>query len=344
MITNLFDRQNRSKGRHIIEIAPFNCASNYLRIFATKYKSTTMTYITKEKLFSREWFKAYALIVLGAFIMAAGFVLFIDPHRIAPGGVYGIGIITHFLTKGLFAWAPEGLPIGAVGLVLNIPLTILGIKILGPKFGIKTVIGFVLSSVFIDVQHIFFGYEPLVDDMLLSSVFGGVLVGFGLGLIFKSKATSGGSDIIAMIIAKYTRLPIGQLMIYVDSTIVLLALIAFQDWKIPLYSWVVIYISGKVIDMTIQGVSYDKALFIITDKYEEVKTKIIDDLERGGTMINVKGMYSGHEKRMIFVTVSRREVHILKDYIHAIDADAFITVIDANEILGNGFKPIHESL
>lgn len=303
-----------------------------------------MTYVTKEKLFSREWFKAYILIIIGAFVLAAGFVLFVDPHRIAPGGVYGIGIITHYLTKGMFAWAPQGLPIGAVGLILNIPLTLLGIKILGPKFGLKTIIGFVLSSVFIDVQHILFGYEPLVDDMLLSSIFGGVLIGFGLGLIFRSKATSGGSDIIAMIIAKYTRLPIGQLMIYVDSTIVLLALVAFQDWKIPLYSWVVIYISGKVIDMTIQGISYDKALFIITDKYDEVKDKIISDLERGGTMLNVKGMYSGHEKKMIFVNVSRREVHILKDYIHSIDPNAFITVIDANEILGNGFKSIQKSL
>ncbi len=105
-----------------------------------------MTYITKEKLFSKEWFLAYTLITIGAFILAAGFVLFIDPHRIAPGGVYGIGIIVHYLTQGMFSWAPEGLPIGVVGLVLNIPLTIIGIKILGPRFGVKTVIGFLLSS------------------------------------------------------------------------------------------------------------------------------------------------------------------------------------------------------
>lgn len=303
-----------------------------------------MTYVTKEKLFSREWFKAYALILVGSFILAAGFVLFIDPHRIAPGGVYGIGIIVHYLTRGMFTWAPDGLPIGTVGLLLNIPLTIIGIRVLGPMFGVKTVVGFVLSSVFIDVLHLGLGYDPLVDDVLLSSVFGGVLIGFGLGLIFKSKATSGGSDIIAMVIAKYTRLPLGQLMIYVDSTIVLLALVAFQDWKIPLYSWVVIYITGKVIDMTIQGVSYDKALFIITDRYEEVKNKIIHDIERGGTIINVQGMYTGHDKKMIFTNVSRREVHMLKDYIQQIDPNAFITVIDANEILGNGFKPISESL
>jgi uncharacterized membrane-anchored protein YitT (DUF2179 family) len=300
-----------------------------------------MTYVTKEKLFSKEWFFSYTMITLGAFILAAGFVLFIDPHKIAPGGVYGIGIITHYLTQGMFSWAPEGLPIGTVGLILNIPLTIIGIKILGPRFGVKTVIGFLLSSIFIDLLHILFGYAPLVDDLLLSSVFGGVLIGFGLGLIFKSKATSGGSDIIAMIIAKYTRLPLGQLMIYVDSTIVLLALLAFKDWKIPMYSWIVIYITGKVIDMTIQGVSYDKTLFIVSEKWEEIRNKIINDLERGGTLINVTGMYQGQEKKMIFTNVNRREVYMLKDYIKSIDPYAFITVIDANEILGEGFKSIH---
>ena len=303
-----------------------------------------MSYVTKEKLFSKDWFMAYTLITIGAFILAAGFVLFIDPHRIAPGGVYGIGIITHYLTQGMFSWAPQGLPIGTVGLILNIPLTILGIKILGPRFGVKTVIGFLLSSVFIDLLHGFFGYAPLVDDALLSSIFGGVFIGFGLGLIFKSKATSGGSDIIAMIFAKYTRLPLGQLMIYVDSSIVLLALLAFKDWKIPLYSWIVIYITGKVIDMTIQGVSYDKTLFIVSDKWELIRDKIIVDLERGGTLINVTGMYQGADKKMIFTNVSRREVYMLKDYIKSIDPVAFITVIDANEILGEGFKSIHSDM
>ncbi|MDD2277543.1 MAG: YitT family protein, partial [Bacteroidales bacterium] len=287
-------------------------------------------------------FQVWSLIVIGAFILASGFVFFIDPHRIAPGGVYGIGIVLHYLTEGLFSWAPEGLPIGAVGLALNIPLTIIGIKLLGPRFGIKTVIGFILTSFFIDAQHWLFGYNPLVDDVLLSAVFGGVLIGFGLGLIFKAKATSGGSDIIAMIIAKYTRLPLGQLMIYVDSAIVLIALVAFKDWKIPLYSWIVIYITGKVIDMTIQGVSYDKTLFIISNKYEEIGEMLINDIERGGTLISGIGMYKGQEKKIIFTNVSRREVYMIRDFIVKVDPDAFITVIDANEILGNGFKPIQE--
>jgi len=270
---------------------------------------------------------------------------FITPYKIVPGGVYGIAIVIHYLTKGVFAFATDGLPIGVMGLIMNIPLTIIGIKILGPKFGIKTIVGFILTSVFIDFITFFWGDVPLVaNDALLSSIFGGVLIGFGLGLIFKSKATSGGSDIIAMIIAKYTRMPLGQLMIFVDSVIVLVALIAFQDWKIPLYSWIVIFITGKVIDMVLEGISYDKTLFIVSDKFEEIRDRIINDLNRGGTYIPGKGMYNGAEKTIIFTVVNRREMALLEEFISEIDPDAFVTVIEANEILGMGFKSLNEKI
>jgi len=311
-----------------------------------------MTYITKEKLFSKQWFYHYFLIVLGSFILAAGFVYFIDPHKIVPGGVYGIGIVVKNMTANImgegiklpFFSQPlfkDGLGIGFVGLILNIPLTILGIKILGPRFGIKTIIGFVITSIFIDFLDARFT-GALVDDVLLSCIFGGVLIGFGLGLIFKSKATSGGSDIIAMIAAKYTRMSLGILLIFVDSIIVLLGLIVFKDWKIPLYSWIVIYITGKVIDATLQGISYDKALFIISDKYDEIRNKIIIDLNRGGTFINGTGMYHGTEKKIIFTNVNRREQAMLEDFIRDIDSNAFMTVIDAHEVIGNGFRPLKE--
>jgi len=312
-----------------------------------------MTFITKEKFLSKEWFINYALITIGSFILAAGFVYFIDPHKIVPGGVYGIGIVVKNITADImgegikipFIKDPifqDGLGIGFVGLLLNIPLTILGIKILGPRFGVKTVVGFVLSSIFIDFMDENFD-GALVDDVLLSCVFGGVLIGFGLGLIFKSKATSGGSDIIAMIAAKYTRMSLGLLMIIVDSTIVLFGLLVFKDWKIPLYSWIVIYITGKVIDATLQGVSSDKALFIISEKYDAIRDKIINDLNRGGTLINGVGMYKGLDKKIVFTNVSRREQVILHDFIKEVDPNAFMTVIDAHEVIGNGFKPIHDS-
>ena len=149
-----------------------------------------MAFVQNEKLFSKKWFIAYALIVIGSFILAAGFVFFINPYNIVPGGVYGIGIVVHHLTKGLFSFWPTGIPVGLFGLVLNVPLTIIGIKVLGPRFGVKTVIGFVLTSVFMDMLTMIVGENDplgLAGDVLMACVFGGVLIGFGLGLIFKSK-------------------------------------------------------------------------------------------------------------------------------------------------------------
>lgn len=294
-----------------------------------------MGYITKEKPFTKSWLKVWSFIVVGTFIMALGFVLFISPYKLAPGGVYGIAIILHHLF---------GFPIGISGLLMDIPLTIIGIRILGPRFGIKTIFGFVLLSGFITLLEFTWGYEPLVEgDALLSSIFGGVLVGLGLGLVFKSRASSGGSDIIAMIIAKYTKLPVGQLLIFVDAAIVLLGLVAFEDWKIPLYSWIVIFITGKMVDIVMQGISYDKTIFIISDKHEVIRDKILNDLQRGGTLIQAKGMYNGEEKQMIFTVVNRREMAILQNFIYKEDPNAFMTVIDANEIIGNGFKSFEQS-
>ncbi|MFB6342026.1 YitT family protein [Saccharicrinis sp. FJH2] len=279
----------------------------------------------------------YGMIILGAFILASGFVFFINPYNIVPGGVFGIGIVIHHLIPAI--------PIGTFGLALNIPLTLLGIRILGPKFGIKTVLGMVLTSAFMDGLTYFIGENDplkLADDLLLASIFGAILLGVGLGLIFRSRATSGGSDIIAMIFAKFSNLPVGQLLIMIDSSIVLVGLLVFQDWKIPLYSWLVIYITGQVIDIVLKGISYDNALMIVSEKHEEIKDRIIHDLERGGTYLKGEGMFTGQEKNVIFVVVSRRELTILKSWIHQIDKNAFVTVIDTREILGEGFRQLEE--
>ncbi len=295
-----------------------------------------MAFIVKEKLFSKKWFLSYAFIAIGAFIMAVGFVFFITPYKIVPGGVYGISIVMHHMFNT---------PVGLIALCFDIPLTIIGIKVLGPRFGIKTVVGFILTAGFVDMLTWLWGEQPLVEnDALLSSVFGGLMIGLGLGLIFKAKATSGGSDIVAMIVSKYTKLPLGQLMIAVDSVIVLVGLIVFQDWKIPLYSLIVIFITGRVIDVVLQGISYDKTLLIISEKPMELRDKIINDLNRGGTFIQGKGMYNQNEKTIIYTVVNRREMAMLQDFIHDIDPNAFMTVINANEIIGNGFKSLKEKV
>jgi len=294
------------------------------------------SFLIKEKPFTRKWFLSYSLIILGAFILATGFVFFITPYKIVPGGVYGISIVLHYMF---------GTPVGIMALFFDVPLTIIGIRILGPRFGFKTVLGFSLTAIFTDTLTWIWGFDPLVKgDALLSSIFGGLLIGLGLGLIFKAKATSGGSDIVAAIIAKYTKLPIGQLMILVDSVIVLIGFIVFRDWKIPLYSWIVIFITGKVIDGVLQGINYEKSLFIISEKHEEIREKIISGLNRGGTIIEGKGMYNMAERKIIFTVVSRRELAMLEEYIHQVDPKAFLTVFDASEILGEGFKSLQEKV
>ena len=304
-----------------------------------------MAFFAREKLFTKRWLVDYCLITAGSFILAVGYVFFITPHKIVPGGVFGLGIILHFLTKGMSIWA-DGFPIGLFNLIANIPLAYLGIKFLGRNFGTKTIYGFVSSSIFMDTITYMrvIGDAPLVNDVLLSCIYGGVLSGLGLGLIFKARATSGGSDIIAMLANQKTRLPIGQMIIWVDSAIVLIALAAFKDWQIPLYSIVVIYITGRAVDLILEGATYNKALIIISDQHETIRDKIIIDLERGGTYLKGTGMYTSTEKQVIFTVVNRREVAILEELVNSIDPNAFIVIMDASEILGEGFKSLKHKI
>ena len=290
--------------------------------------------INKDKIFSKSWFKNYSLIIAGTFILAAGMVFFIAPYKLVPGGVYGISIVIHHLL---------GTPIGAVSLCMDIPLLLIGIRILGKRFGIKTFIAIILTAFFVDLLGRIWGNQPLVEgDALLSSIFGGVLMGLGMGLIFRSKATSGGTDIIAMILSKYSRLPVGQSLIYVDSIIVLIGLIAFHDWKIPLYSWLVIFITGKTIDTVIEGISFNKVVIIISEHHAEIREKLLFKLDRGGTYLRAEGMYEGKEKKVIYTNISRRELPILLDHIKDIDPNAFVSVIDAHDVIGDGFRPLKE--
>lgn len=290
----------------------------------------------KEKLFSAKWFKSYALIAVGTFLVAVGYVLFISPDKIVPGGIYGISIMLHHLL---------GTPIGMTALAFNIPLTLIGTKLLGPRFGAKTVVAFILTAVYVDLLSFFYGSDPLVPgETLVSSIFGGLFIGVGVAMTFKAKATSGGTDVIAMILQKYTQWPSGQLMMAVDSTVVILSLVAFGDWRIPLFSWITIFVLGRVIDTVMHGFSYDKTLFIISDKHEEIRNSIINDLKRGGTFMHGEGMYNHDQKQIIFTVVNPRELYLLEEYVHRIDPNAFIAVLDAYEILGKGFKSLKEKV
>jgi uncharacterized membrane-anchored protein YitT (DUF2179 family) len=318
-----------------------NLSLHFIIAFSTKNRNN---YYTKKKIYLKckelDWKKhsyEYLMILIGSFIMAAAFVIFISPFRLAPGGVYGIAITLHYLTGGL--------PIGIYALCFDIPLFLIGTWILGPKFGAKTLVGIFSLSGFTTLLEKLYGYEPLVtDDYFLAAVFGGLLLGIGLGLIFKSRATSGGTDIVAMIINKYNKIPVGRLLIYIDTVVVLVGLVAFKDWRIPLYSWVTIFITGKIIDIMIEGIHSDKAVYIISAHYNEIRDKIIHEMNRGGTYLRGEGMFNGAEKKIIYTIVDRKELILLQRYVHEIDPDAFITVVDSTETLGEGFHSLKEKI
>ena len=287
--------------------------------------------------------KEYCTIIIGTFIMAVGIVVFITPLKLAPGGVYGIAIILHHLFKT---------PIGLVGICLDIPLLLVGIWLLGAKFGAKTVVGIFSLAGFISLIEFVYGYAPLISlagDSTIAdpaanfiiSLFGGVIVGIGLGLVFRTRATSGGTDIIAMIIGKYLKhIPLGTILMIVDSVIVLLALVIFEDWTIPLYSWLVIYVTGFTIDKMISGLDRRKALFIISKDHERIRDVIINEMERGGTYFKGTGMYHESEKEIIFTTITKKELPGLLYRIHEIDASAFISIFNATDVLGEGFNSL----
>lgn len=293
-----------------------------------------MSFVTKEKLFSKDWFLAYSYLLAGSFVLAIGIVLFVNPYKLAPGGTYGIAIVLHHL----LGWTISG-----TALAFDIPLLVLGTVVLGPRFGVKTIVAtFALAGFTYLLEKVLWGYEPLLpDDALLSTIFGGVLYGLALGLIFKSRATSGGSDIIAMIFSRFFKhLSLGQLVMLVDSIIVLLTFFAFNDWKLPFYSWILIYIEGKVIDLVIGGANYHKTVMVISDKYREIALKIRNDINRGATIFTGEGAYQGESRNMVYSVMSRREIEILKAYVKDIDENAFITISDASEILGKGFSSL----
>lgn len=179
-----------------------------------------------------------------------------------------------------------------------------------------------------------------IPDYFLNTVVAGLIYGVAIGLIFRSGATSGGSDIISMIIHKYTKISLGTLVMIVDGCITLSTLVAFGDIRLPIYSIIIIVIEGKVIDLVVDGIKSYKTAFIVTDKIDEVRDYIIKDLDRGGTVFAGTGLYQGAERKMIYVTLSRTDLVKLKSNLRFLDPNAFVNVIESSEIMGNGFKAL----
>ncbi len=290
------------------------------------------------------WF-SWLVVALGAFVLAMGFVLFTNPYKIIPGGVYGLGRVLHHLVPSIQT--------GTFGLFMDVPLTITAIIVFGRQFGAKTIFAALITPVFMNAMTNVLGENPadgisiisthfnFSDNVFFAAICGGLLIGVGCGLILKAGATSGGTDIISMLIVKFVKLKFSSAMFCVESTIVVIGMLVLGDWKLPLYSLISIYASARAIDYVLEGASYDKLLFIITEKQEEMKHYILVEMERGGTYIKSSGMYTDTDRNMIFLVISRREIGAVKDKLKSLDPKAFVVVVDAHETYGDGFKPFN---
>ncbi len=304
----------------------------------------------------KEQIIAYLLLIAGSFIFAVGDVMFVNPYLLAPGGTYGLSNVLNTV----FPWK-----ISYYAICMDIPLLLIGTWILGPRFGFKTVLSTILIFAFTWVIETLWGYNPVIHegivdasqalpnmvqiphsdmffmpDYFLNTMVAGVIYGVAIGLIFRSGATSGGSDIISMIIHKYTKISLGTLVIIVDSIITLTTLIAFKQIRLPIYSIIIIYIEGKIIDLIVEGMKTYKTVYIVTNNVENMRQFILNDLKRGGTLFVGKGLYGGAERSMIYVSLERADFVKLKNNLHNIDPTAFVNIIDSAEIMGEGFKAL----
>ena len=273
----------------------------------------------KENIFS------YLQIIVGCILGGAAYPLFLTPGNIAPGGLTGLAMVINYL----FHW-----PVGTVTLILNAPLFIFGWKFMGKRFILRTLIATLLFSLLIDLLPL----KPLTDDPLLSAIFGGVLLGIGLGLILRGEATTGGTDMLArMIHRSVPAISTGMFLMALDCAVVIVAAVAIGITQ-ALYAIICIYISSKVIDTVMIGFSGNKACFIISTRSEVIMNRILTEMERGVTKLSAKGGYTGEDRPTLMCVVSRMEVTAIKNIVRDEDENAFMIVVDAHEAIGDGFS------
>ena len=275
-----------------------------------------------------QWIIDFVKIVFGCSLFGVGFNMFLSPAGLNAGGISGLGMIfVQFFHVGT---------VGGITTAINIPLFILAVFLLGKKFFVGSLVGMLSLSVAIDI----FAFLPAVDiEPLMCALYGGILAGAGLGIVFATGASTGGSDIIIRILKlRWRNTPIGVISIGFDMVIAALTGIVFKDIACALYSGVAIFITGKVIDLMVYSFDYSKVALIITDHYKEVAEQIAIQLDRGATYLNGEGSYTGAEKKVILTAVKRQQLAELKSLVVAIDPQAFVIVQEAHQVLGDGFS------
>ena len=265
--------------------------------------------------------------LIGAFIMAIAVSLFLLPNELSSGGFSGIATILYYLFK---------LPVGTTIMVLNIPLFVLSTFKIGKRFLVKSLIGTISLSIFIDILA---KINPLTNDKILACVYGGILTGLGTALILRAHSSTGGSDLAGNLIKEYkSMVRTGNLITLIDGVIVMLNVIFLKKIEIGLYSSITIYLMGKMIDIIFEGIYFTKLVFIISDKSEKISETIRKNVKRGVTGIYGKGLYTNKEKLVLMCALGRKELAELKSKIKEIDPNAFLIITNSREVVGTGFK------
>jgi len=264
-------------------------------------------------------------ITIGAAILAAALNMFLIPNKIAAGGVSGLGIIVYHLL---------GFPVGLTMLVINIPLFATGIKKLGWAYGFKSLYGATIFAVLVDLLAPFLTVPTA--DHFLATLFGGILSGIGVGIVFRFHGSTGGTALAAALINRMTGIPLGQSLLFVDGLVILLAGIFF-NLELAMWAIITVFLTSKVIDYVQEGISA-KAVFIISIKQDEVAQAILEKVERGGTALQGRGLYTGSAREIILTVVNQSQISRVKEVVYEIDEKAFIIVTDVREVLGEGFR------
>ena len=265
--------------------------------------------------------------ILGAFIIAIAVSLFLLPNKLSSGGVAGIATITYYLFN---------MPMGISMLIINIPLFLMSILKIGKTFFIKSIIGTISLSVFIDILD---KITPLTEDKFLACIYGGILMGVGTAIILKVNSSTGGTDLFSYIAKIYKpTMKVGEIIFLIDIAIVALNMIFLREIEIGLYSAIAIYLMGKIIDILFEGIYFTKLIYIVSDKTEEIAKKIGEELGRGTTGIYGKGMYTNKDKLLLMCAVTRKDVARTMQIIKKIDKNSFVIVTNSREVLGLGFK------
>lgn len=264
-------------------------------------------------------------ILIGSVTVAISINSLILPNQIADGGITGIAIILHYLFD---------VPVGTMVFLLNVPLFLLGLKMVGRQFLLYSILGVSSLSAALTLTAVI---PPLTANSLLATIFGGVLTGIGMGIIFRSRGSLGGTDILAVFFSRTTPFSVGQILLGIDALIFLVTAVILSV-EMAMYAMIYMFIATKVIDLVQEGMNHSKAVLVVTNRPQEIAQDIMCELERGVTFFNAEGAYSGQEKKVVYCIVSRTELSRIKEIVRGHDHDAFLAISEVHEVVGEGFS------